>query len=108
MSIQTEVTLQPDNVLSACEGKNSQCIAEIVISSYNLPSVPRWSSLRRLSILVVLIFVRNVAPLDATDPYNTSVREQTSTVVPATAGPLGERPSALAGHFCNVPTTLPC
>ena len=31
-----------------------------------------------------------------------------STVVPATAGPLGERPPALAGHFCNVPTTLPC
>ena len=34
----------------------------------------------------------------------------TNTVVPATAGPLGERPPALAGHFCNVglPTTLPC
>ena len=31
-----------------------------------------------------------------------------STVVPATAGPLGERPPALAGHFCDVPTTLPC
>ena len=31
-----------------------------------------------------------------------------TTVVPATAGPLGERPPALAGHFCNVPTTLPC
>ena len=30
------------------------------------------------------------------------------TVVPATAGPLGERPPALAGHFCNVPTTSPC
>ena len=30
------------------------------------------------------------------------------TVVPATAGPLGERPPALAGHFCDVPTTLPC
>ena len=30
------------------------------------------------------------------------------TVVPATAGPLGQRPPALAGHFCNVPTTLPC
>ena len=28
------------------------------------------------------------------------------TVVPATAGPLGERPPALAGHFCNVPTTV--
>ena len=26
-----------------------------------------------------------------------------TTVVPATAGPLGERPPALAGHFCNVP-----
>ena len=32
----------------------------------------------------------------------------TNTVVPATAGPLGERPPALAGHFCDVPTTLPC
>ena len=32
----------------------------------------------------------------------------TITVVPATAGPLGERPPALAGHFCDVPTTLPC
>ena len=31
-----------------------------------------------------------------------------ATVVPATAGPLGERPPALAGHFCDVPTTLPC
>ena len=31
-----------------------------------------------------------------------------STVVPDTASPLGERPPALAGHFCNVPTTLPC
>ena len=31
-----------------------------------------------------------------------------TTVVPATAGPLGERPPALAGHFCDVPTTLPC
>ena len=31
-----------------------------------------------------------------------------TTVVPAMAGPLGERPPALAGHFCNVPTTLPC
>ena len=31
-----------------------------------------------------------------------------NTVVPATAGPLGERPPALAGHFCDVPTTLPC
>ena len=30
------------------------------------------------------------------------------SVVPATAGPLGERPPALAGHFCDVPTTLPC
>ena len=30
------------------------------------------------------------------------------TVVPATAGPLGERPPALAGHVCDVPTTLPC
>ena len=30
------------------------------------------------------------------------------TVVPATAGPLCERPPALAGHFCDVPTTLPC
>ena len=30
-----------------------------------------------------------------------------TTVVPATAGPLGERPPALAGHFCDVPTTLP-
>ena len=28
------------------------------------------------------------------------------TVVPATAGPLGERPPALAGHFCNVPTNV--
>ena len=28
------------------------------------------------------------------------------TVVPAMAGPLGERPPALAGHFCNVPTTV--
>ena len=28
------------------------------------------------------------------------------TVVPATAGPLGERPPALVGHFCNVPTTV--
>ena len=33
---------------------------------------------------------------------------QHTTVVPATAGPLGERPPALAGHFCDVPTTLPC
>ena len=29
-----------------------------------------------------------------------------STVVLATAGTLGERPPALAGHFCNVPTTV--
>ena len=29
----------------------------------------------------------------------------TVTVVPVTAGPLGERPPALAGHFCDVPTT---
>ena len=34
--------------------------------------------------------------------------QSSDTVVPATAGPLGERPSALAGHFCDVPTTLPC
>ena len=27
-------------------------------------------------------------------------------VVPATAGPLGERPPALVGHFCNVPITV--
>ena len=26
--------------------------------------------------------------------------------VPATAGHLGKRPPALAGHFCNVPTTV--
>ena len=31
-----------------------------------------------------------------------------TTVVPATAGPLGERPPALAGHCCDVPTTSPC
>ena len=31
MAIQTEVTLQKDYVLSACEGGKSQCIAEIVI-----------------------------------------------------------------------------
>ena len=31
-----------------------------------------------------------------------------TTVVPATAGPLGERPPASAGHFCDVPTNLPC
>ena len=31
MAIQTEVTLQKDYVLSACEGEKSQCIAEIVI-----------------------------------------------------------------------------
>ena len=30
----------------------------------------------------------------------------TMTVVPATAGLFGERPPALAGHFCNVPTTV--
>ena len=30
--------------------------------------------------------------------------ETDSTVVPATAGPLGERRPALAGHFCNAPT----
>ena len=29
-----------------------------------------------------------------------------SEVVPATSGPLGERPPALVGHFCNVPTTV--
>ena len=29
-----------------------------------------------------------------------------STVAPAMAGPLGERPPALVGHFCNVPTTV--
>ena len=34
--------------------------------------------------------------------------EFNSTVIPAAAGPLGERPPALAGHFCKVPTTLPC
>ena len=33
---------------------------------------------------------------------------KSNTVVPATAGPLGERPPALAGHFCDVPTNLPC
>ena len=33
MAIQTEVTLQPDYVLSACEGGKSQCIAEMVILS---------------------------------------------------------------------------
>ena len=37
-----------------------------------------------------------------------SVKRKRTTVVPATAGPLGERPPALAGHFCDVPTTLPC
>ena len=30
------------------------------------------------------------------------------TVVPAKAGPLGERPPALAGHFCNVGPTNYC
>ena len=33
MAIQTEVTLQPDYVLSACEGEKSQSITEIDILS---------------------------------------------------------------------------
>ena len=40
--------------------------------------------------------------------YIQSTTQNIDTVVPATAGPLGERPPALAGHFCDVPTTLPC
>ena len=46
-------------------------------------------------IMTIHVFIRNIGGGD-------------STVVPATAGPLGERPPALAGHFCDVPTTLPC
>ena len=38
----------------------------------------------------------------------TLIQDSQYTVVPATAGPLGERPPALAGHFCDVPTNLPC
>ena len=50
MVIQTEVTLQPDYVLSECEGEKSQCIAEIVILSPT--PVVKSSTI----ILVVLIF----------------------------------------------------
>ena len=46
--------------------------------------------------------------LRISDDCNAHVNVRATTVVPATAGPLGERPPALAGHFCDVPTTLPC
>ena len=53
MAIQTEVTLQKDYVLSACEGGKSQCIAEIVIlSPAQRTPVVKSSTI----ILVVLIF----------------------------------------------------
>ena len=50
MAIQTEVTLQKDYVLSACEGEKAQCIAEIVILSPT--PVVKSSTI----ILVVLLF----------------------------------------------------
>ena len=53
MVIQTEVTLQPDYVLSACEREKSQCIAEIVILS---PAQRTPMVKSSTVILVVLIF----------------------------------------------------
>ena len=50
MAIQTEVTLQKDYMLSACEGGKAQCIAEIVLLSPT--PVVKSSTI----ILVVLIF----------------------------------------------------
>ena len=53
MAIQTEVTLQKDYVLSACEGEKSKYIAEIVIlSPAQRTPVVKSSTI----ILVVLIF----------------------------------------------------
>ena len=53
LAIQTEVALQKDYVLSACEGEKSQCIAEIVIlSPAQRTPVVKSSTI----ILVVLIF----------------------------------------------------
>ena len=71
MAIQTEVTLQPDYVLAACERENSQCIAEIVILSpaQRTPMV-KYSTI----ILVVLIFcpqcgaIRRHGSLAVADP----------------------------------------
>ena len=53
MVFQTEVTFQPNYVLSACEGGKSQIIAEIVIfSSAQRTPLVKSSTI----ILVVLIF----------------------------------------------------
>ena len=54
MVIQTEVTLQPGYVLSACEGDTSQSIAEIVILS---PAQRTPMVKSSTIILVVLIFL---------------------------------------------------
>ena len=58
MAIQTEVTLQPDYILSACEGEKSQSIAKIVILSpaQHTPMV-KSSTI----ILVVLIFSEQIS-----------------------------------------------
>ena len=66
MAIQTEVTLQKDYVLSACEGENSQCIAEIVI----LSTAQRTPVVKSSTIILVVLkkIVRKVPPLDAKDP----------------------------------------
>ena len=52
MAIQTEVTLQPEYVLSACEREKSQCIAEIdILSPAQRTPMVKSSTI----ILVVLI-----------------------------------------------------
>ena len=55
MAIQTEVTLQKDYALSACEGEKFQCIAEIVIlSPAQRTPVVKSSTIIRVLLIICL------------------------------------------------------
>ena len=76
MVIQTEVTLQPDNVLSACDGEKILHCRNCYFITF--PAYPMVKSSTILNPCCV-IFYHKVAPLDATAPYiDTSVSEQIS------------------------------
>ena len=73
MVIQTEVTLQADYVLSACDGgKIPHC------RNYYLINLPAYPSSTIVNTSCVNFFVHKVASVVITAHYNTSVSEEIS------------------------------
>ena len=98
----TVVGLMPRNGLASC-GSYGQSSHQVVIElPFLLDFIPKPKLKRnkQLKYYIITKLLPNV-----TGYLLIILVLVLNTVVPATAGPLGERPPALDGHFCDVPST---